>query len=79
MKSLFDYEILLNEVFYKCWYILEYIENNLDMSNLDKDAIKAIIMQSLVSKKLIDSLDFVDDLDRYNYEKHPNISSIFYE
>lgn len=44
MKSLFDYEILLNEVFYKCWYILEYIENNLDMSNLDKDAIKAIIM-----------------------------------
>lgn len=85
MKSLFDYEILLNEVFYKCWHILEYIENHPDMSDLDKDAIKATIMEALVSKKLIDpnaqSLDFenlciVDDLDHYNYEKNPNISGI---
>lgn len=85
MKSLFDYETLLNEVFYKCWHILEYIENHPDMSDLDKDAIKATIMEALVSKQLIDpnsqSLDFenlciVDDLDHYNYEKHPNISGI---
>jgi len=85
MTSLFDYQILVNEVFYRCWHILEYIEKHPNMSKLDKQAIKATIMDALVTKKQIDpnvqSLDLenlciVDNLDHYNYEKHPNISGI---
>lgn len=85
MKNLLDYEVLVNEVFYKCWHILDYIEHHPDMQELDKQAIKATIMDALVSKKLIDpktqSLDFdnlciVDNLEHYNYEKYPNISGI---
>lgn len=85
MTNLLDYEVLVNEVFYKCWHILEYIEKHPDMSELDKQAIKSTIMDALVTKKQIDpntqSLDLdnmciVDDLEHYTYEKHPNISGI---
>lgn len=85
MTSLLDYELLTNEVFYKCWHIMEYIEKHPDMSALDKEAIKATIMDALVYKGLIDpteqSLDFdnlciIDNLEHYKYEKHPNISGI---
>lgn len=85
MKSLFDYDSLLNEVFYKCWHILEYIEKNPNMSDLDKEAIQATIMDALVTRKQIDfntqSLDLehlciVDNLEYYTYEKHPNICGI---
>lgn len=51
MKNLFDYELLVNEVFYKCWHILEYIEKHPNMSDLDRQAIKATIMDALVTKK----------------------------
>lgn len=62
MKSLLDYEPLVNEVFYKCWHILEYIEKHLEMTELDKEAIQATIMDALVYKNLInpekESLDW---------------------
>ena len=85
MTSLFDYEILVNGVFYQCWHILEYIEKHPDMSDLDKEAIEATIMDALVTKKLIDpntqSLDLanlciVNNQEHYKYQKHPNICGI---
>lgn len=85
MKSLYDYDLLVNEVFYRCHHILEYIETHPNMPDLEKEAIKATIMDALVYKKEIDSskqsLDFdnlciTDDLKHYTYEKHPNICGI---
>ena len=85
MISLFNYNVLKREVFYKCWHILEYIVNHPDMSNLEKKAINATIMDALVTRKQIDpqkqSLDIdhlciVDNLDHYIYEKNPNICGI---
>lgn len=85
MKSLFEYEFLVNEVFYKCYHILEWIKLNPNMSDLDRKAIQATIMDALVYKKLIDpskeSLDLkhlciVDNLDYYVYEEHPDICGI---
>lgn len=85
MTSLLDYDLLVNEVFYRCWHILEYIEKHPDLPDLERQAIEATIMDALVSKKLIDptsqSLDLqnlciVDNLDHYKYEEHPNICGI---
>lgn len=85
MKSLLDYDFLMHEVFYKCWHILEYIEKHPNMSELDKEAIRATIMDALVYKGLIDpekeSLDLEnmcirEDLMHYRYEKHPNVCGI---
>lgn len=85
MKSLLDYDYLINDVFYRCWHILEYIEHHPNMSELEKEAIKATIMDALVYKGLIDpekeSLDLDnmcirDNLDYYCYELHPNVCGI---
>ena len=85
MTSLLDYDVLTNDVFYRCWHILDYIENHPDMPPLEREAIEATIMEALVSKKLIDpakqSLDLknlviVDDTEHYCYEKHPKICGI---
>lgn len=85
MKSLFDYEFLVNEVFYKCWHILDYITEHPVMDELDKEAIQATIMDALVYKNLInpnrESLDFDNvcirnDVDHYMYDAHPNICGI---
>lgn len=85
MKSLVDYDFLVNEVFYRCWHILDYIENHPSMSSLEKEAIEATIMDALVYKGLIDpnkqSLDLDnlcirDDMDYYVYKKHPDICGI---
>lgn len=86
MKSLVDYEVLRNEVFYRTWHILDWIEAHAkEMTALDKEALKATIMDALVTRKQIDpekqSLDFenlciVDNLAHYRYEKHPNICGI---
>ena len=85
MKNLFEYDFLVNEVFYKCWPILTWIEKHSNMSELDRLAIQATIMDALVYKGLIDpnkqSLDLdqlriVDNLEYYKYEKYPNISGI---
>lgn len=83
--SLLDYEVLINEVFYRCWHILDYIEKHPSMSPLEKESIEATIMEALVSKKLIDpskqSLDLnnlaiVDDTEHFRYEEHPRICGI---
>lgn len=85
MTKLFEYDVLLNETFYKCWHILDYIVEHPEMTDLDKQAIKATIMDALVTRKQIDperqSLDIdnfciVDNLKHYAYEKHPNICGI---
>ena len=85
MTSLLDYDILTNEVFYRCWHILDYIAAHPDMPPLERESIEATIMEALVSKKLIDptkqSLDLknlviVDDTKHYCYEKHPRICGI---
>lgn len=85
MKSLLDYELLVDEVFYKCWHILDYIEKHPEMTELDKQAIQATIMDALVYKNLInpekesldlDHLCIRDDLNHYRYEKYPNVCGI---
>lgn len=91
MTNLYEYEILVKDVFYRGWNILEYIEAHPDMSELDQAAIKATIMDALVTKNLIDpnkqSLCLnpkdkkekwcvVSNLDYYNYEIHPNVCGI---
>lgn len=85
MKRLEEYEVLTTETFYKCWHILDWINAHPNMSELDKEAIKATIMDALVYRKQIDpskqSLDFenlaiIDNMNHYKYEKHPNISGI---
>lgn len=85
MKSLIDYEVITNEVFYRCWHILDYIAAHPDMPPLERESIEATIMEALVSKGLIDptkqsldlnNLSIVDDTDHYCYEKHPRICGI---
>lgn len=84
--KLSDYEILNEQVFYRGWHILEYI-NSHDLTELDIEAIKATIMDALVSNNdidpMIEFLDFEnlcitkDKTDNtYSYEKYPNISGI---
>ena len=36
MASLVDYELLTNDVFYRCWPILDYIEAHPDMPPLER-------------------------------------------
>lgn len=83
MKSLYDYEVLVNDTFYRSWHILDYIEKHKNMSELDKEAIKATIMDALVYTKAIDSENEFLNLENgcitnnpndYKYEVHPNIS-----
>ncbi len=85
MKSLFDYPIIVNETFYKCWHILEYIENHKNMSELDKEAIKATIMDALVYNGDIDpdyeflsleNLAITNNPTDYHYSKTPNVCGI---
>lgn len=85
MKSLFDYELLVNEVFYRSEHILSYLENHPDMTPLDKEAIANTILDALVAKNLIDpskeSLDLsnmciVDNLSHHVYNPTPNVTSI---
>lgn len=85
MKSLFEYDFLVNDVFYRSWHILEYIEKHPEMSELDRSAIEATIMDALVYKGLInpdkesldlDSLCIRDDVEHYTYEVNPNVCGI---
>lgn len=85
MKSLYDYDFLQNEVFYRSEYILKYLERHKDISELDKEAIANTILDALVYKGLInpdtESLDFEnlcirDNLDHIRYNKTPNVTSI---
>lgn len=85
MINLFSYDILNNHVFYRGWHVLTYIEQNPDMSDLDKEAVCATIMDALVSNNLInpkeDALDFKTlaivkstNVKYYHYQKHPFVS-----
>ena len=85
MKSLFEYDILVNDTFYRSWHILEYIENHPEMSDLDREAISATIMDALVyAGEINPEKDFLDlsnlcitnDVNKYKYEEHPNIMGI---
>lgn len=85
MASLLDYELITNDVFYRCWHILDYIAAHPNMPALEKESIEATIMEALVSKKLIDpkkqsldldNLEIVDDTNHYCYEEHPRICGI---
>lgn len=85
MKSLIDYPILTNDTFYKCWRILDYIEKYKDMSELDKEAIKATIMDALVYSGSInpereflslEQLAITNNRSDYHYTKTPNVCGI---
>ena len=85
MKSLFEYDVLVNHTFYRSWHILEYIEKHPDMSELDREAIKATIMDALVYDGAIDPDWEYLDLDNlcisgdpagYEYDIHPNVAGI---
>jgi hypothetical protein len=85
MKSLYEYEVLVNDTFYRSWHVLEYIEQHPNMSELDKEAVKATIMDALVYAGAIDpDWEYLDlenccisgDPAGYEYDIHPNVSSI---
>ncbi len=86
MKKLNDYEILKQKVFYRGWNILEYIEHK-ELSKLDIEAIKATIMDALVSCNFIDPVSEYLDFEKlcitsiktesvYEFERYPNICGI---
>lgn len=85
MKSLFDFDFLVNEVFYRSWPILTYIEKHPILSELDTEAIQATIMDALVYKKLINpekeflslkKLSITNNPDDYHYNPTPNVCGI---
>lgn len=85
MKKLSDYEVLNKDVFYRCEHILDYIKSHPDMPFLEKEAIKATIMDALTYKNEIDryreflnidNLEITDNPDDYRYEEYPFISGI---
>ena len=82
MKKLEDYDVLVNDVFYRTTHILDYIKTHPNMDDLDKKAIKATIMDALVYTKEIDPENEFLDFDNmvidnnpnnYKYEKHPDV------
>ena len=83
--SLFDFDILNNEVFYRSLPIFKWIERNPNMSLLDREAIKATIMDALVTRGCIDpsnqslnleEFSIEDNLEHYVYDKCPNVCGI---
>lgn len=85
MKSLVDYPVIVNETFYKCWHILEYLEKHKDISELDIEAIQATIMDALVYHNDInpqeeflslDNLAITNNPDDYHYTMTPNVCGI---
>ena len=84
MKKLIDLEVIINETFYKGWPILDYIEKH-NLTKLDKEAIKATIMDVLVYKNIInpeqeylnlEELTITNNPSDYHYNKTPNVSGI---
>ena len=83
MKSLYDYELLVNEVFHRNWSILTYLEEHRELDALEKECISNTIMDALVYKGLIDptkqSLDLnhfciVDDVEHFCYQEIPCVT-----
>lgn len=84
MKSLFDYDIIINDVFYRGFHILNYLEKHKDLSLLDKEVISNTIMDALVENNLIDensqsldldNLTIRNDLLGFKYNKNSNVTS----
>ncbi len=84
MKSLLEYDIVVEELFYKGYRLLEYIELR-KLTELDKEAIKATIMDALVYKGYIkpeeeflnlEELAITNNPNDYHYTKTPNVSCI---
>lgn len=85
MTELKHYDLLVSHVFYRSFHVLDYIGKNPNMSDLDREAICATIMDALVYKGLIDpskqSLDWerlciCDDTEHYCYNPQPFVTSI---
>ncbi len=85
MRKLTDYDVLVNDAFYRSEHIFDYIENHKNMSELDREAIENTILDALVDEGLLDptreSLDLAnlvvcDDLDHKVYEAKPRVTSI---
>lgn len=85
MRSLYDYDILVRDVFYRSEHILSYIERHPNMSPLDIEALSNTILDALVATGSInpkaESLDLsemaiVEDLNHITYNPHPNVTSI---
>lgn len=85
MKSLYDYDVLVYEVFHRCWHILEYIEKHPKMDELEREVISNTIMNALVYKGLIDKDEETLDLanlcirkskDYFKYQEKPNATGI---
>ncbi len=83
MKSLYDYELLLHDVFHRNWHILTYLEEHKALDALEKECISNTIMDALVYKGLIDlekqSLDLehfciVEDVKHFCYQKTPHVT-----
>ena len=83
--SLFDFDILNNEVFYRSLPIFKWLERNPNMSLLDREAIKATVMDALVTRGCIDpsnqslnleEFSIEDNLKHYVYDKCPNVCGI---
>lgn len=85
MKNLYDYDVLVYEVFHRCWHILDYIEKHPDMDELEKEVISNTIMDALVYKGLINKDEETLDLDHlcirkskdyFKYQESPNATGI---
>lgn len=85
MVELKQYDLIVSHVFYRSYHVLDYIAKNPNMSDLDREAICATIMDALVYKGLIDpakqSLDLdrlciCDDTKHYCYNPQPFVTSI---
>lgn len=84
-KSLFEYDVLINDTFYRSHHVLTWIDLHKEMSQLDREAICATIMDALVYKGLInpeneflnlDNLLITNNPDDYKYDKHPFVCGI---
>lgn len=85
MKSLYDYDVLVYDVFHRCFHILEYMEKHPNMDELEREVISNTIMDALVYNKLVDKDEETLDLDNlcirkskfyFKYQEKPNVTGI---
>lgn len=85
--DLMDSDVLVHETFYRGYPIFKWIEKHPDMDELDKEAIKATIMDALVHHDIINAKEDRLDLkhlcivksqseDYYAYQEHPFVCGI---
>ena len=85
MLKLKTIPLIKNDVFYRGYHVLDYIKLHPNMDELDKEALINTILDSLVSKEIInpnkqslniDNLCIEDNLDYYKYQEQPFVTSI---